>query len=174
MVEVDPHAPKPKTRSLVGQAKKQRASKLAAIFQASEHDVVRSGSKKNPRFSCAKCQSNVTRRVLKDWLKKPCVPANHLGAANPVACRFAMGGSSSHPSHTLKYYKDRKIWVCTACGLCAFTKMHGLSKECAKTPTRRGKQNLAMIERGDFPGCSRADKEWHAKRKPLRKRKIKQ
>ena len=74
VIEVDQRAPKPKVGHRGRAERKPRVTRLQKLLQGSQHKVTKGGSKKRPRYTCAVCHASDTNTVIKDWLKKPCVP----------------------------------------------------------------------------------------------------
>ena len=152
--DTDPRAPKQRPAPA-----KKKIKPLKALEAKSSHSVARAGG----RWICTACHDSCPRVGLRDWLISTCIPvAQGPKASRPSSGKSVqIGGGLIHPTHPAEFSSTLGVWYCTACGATGAELLKHLAAKCPGTMTKAGRQNIARIERGLYPGSSAKAKAYN-------------
>ena len=136
------------------------------------------------QMRCRRCLSEArgTRAVCTRWLLTACAGPPALDAGRAAAARGAaaeprasavglqLGTQRAHASHDLRAHGTVPVWFCARCGSVSAREggvLGGLARPClppGAPRTQSGREALARLDRGLWPGTSAAAREWNAGR----------
>ena len=135
------------------------APPLQRALLSSSHCFVRAAR----HWACALCHQLVNRSCLVEACASPCSavagvvephPADVIRAAGSEVW---VGGIALHPSRRLQLWPRHSLYFCSRCGFTATTDPRQLAGVCGVgdghgVATRKGRENLARIQKGLHPG----------------------
>ena len=152
-----------------------KAERMLRALRGTQH---RSRVRVGKTWRCKDCGGRPSAGVLLQWLASPCVPLDARGnRAAPVYDGPAVPGqgvmvrrSTLHASHKLRFYDHVKGWACERCGHIAIESCKALAGECPRHLGQAGRDALARLSKGLWPGASAHAREFNRGRlRPTRK-----
>ena len=99
-------------------------------------------------WRCQGCQAKANSRTIRTMAATRCVEMPRV----PV-----FGNTRAHASHRCMWSDQLQLWACMKCGSFAKSRIRKLALPCSLVLNRRGKQNLARLERGIAPQRNRGE-----------------
>ncbi|CAK0848684.1 unnamed protein product, partial [Prorocentrum cordatum] len=139
----------PRVAERPSQAEGQRATPLQRASSASPHSYVLHSSK----YRCSSCGVTVDKAQIRPACATPCQPVAPQPVASdqvaPAQGAATLCGRELHSSHKLHFSQKCCMYFCRECGKTATEDPRHLASPCGGL-TRKGKDNLAKIDKGLF------------------------